>query len=111
MRCSGPRRAEVHGDQGVPGGGVAAGHVVEDKARGGEVAAVGVGSEERGPGDDVAAGHLVEQLLGVAEAAAAAVGREQRVEVGRIGAARRGFLRGWEAAGDAGEGGSSRGSW
>lgn len=84
-------RAEVDGEQGVPGGGVAAGHVVEDEARGGEVAVVGVGGEESGPGDDVPTGHLVEQLLGVAEAAAAAVRREQRIEVGRVGAARRGI--------------------
>lgn len=85
MRSRGPPRAEVEGEQRVPGDGVAAGHVVEDEARGGEVAAFGVGGEEGRPGDDVAAGHPVEQLLGVLDAAAAAVGREQRVEVGPVG--------------------------
>lgn len=105
-------RAEVDGEQGVPGGGVAAGHVVEDEARGGEVAVVGVGGEESGPGDDVPTGHLVEQLLGVAEAAAAAVRREQRIEVGRVGAARRGILLcECVLTGHNGESGGGRGSW
>lgn len=73
MRSRGPPRAEVEREQRVPGGGVAAGHGVEDEARGGGVAGVSVGGEEGRPGDDVAVGHPVEQLLGVLDAAAAAV--------------------------------------
>lgn len=107
VRNRGPRRTEVDGEQGVPGSGVATGHVIEDDARRGEVSVVVVGDEERGPGYDitvghlveqqlgVAAGHLVEQLLGIAVAAVATVGREQCVEVGRTGAVRSGFLRGF----------------
>lgn len=110
MRGRRPPRAEVEREQRVPGADVAAGHVVEDEARGGEVADVGVGGEESGPGDDVAAGHSVEQLLSVLDAAAAAVRRELRVEVGRVGMAGWGLLWGWEVVRDTGEGGGGRGS-
>jgi len=117
VRSRGPPRAEVEGDQRVPGGGVAEGHVVEDEARGGEVADVGVGGEERRPGDDVAVGHPVEQLLRVLDAAAAAVGGEQSVEVGPVGEGpnRRGqeMLLAWDTVRNAraGQGGHGRSSW